>query len=490
MTCAPDVEVLVVGAGPTGLLLAGELTIAGVTVTVADQQHRRGEQSRALGLQPRSAEILDQRGWLTAVAEQALTTVPAGHFAGIELDYSELDTRFPYQLGVEQAIVEAHLERRFGPVARGHRLVALDQDDELVTATFDVDGVRRVLTARYLVGADGGHSTVRKLLGAEFPGRDGRINMAVADVVLADPAADWKLPSFAGLDPVFAHQLPLRDGKTRVLFAGPEQQAIPRAAPVTVAEVERALGRPVRTLCCASRFTDASRQAADYRHGRVLLAGDAAHIHLPIGGQGLNLGLGDASNLGWKLAAQLTGRAPAGLLDTYHAERHPVAAATLASARAQGVLTVPDEDIAALREFVAVLVARPEVHRQLAEHQAGLDVRYPMPAADHPLLGRRMPDPGGRLSRHLHPGKPVLLDSSTRFDHVLSHVDSLGLSRYDVDPGHAVLVRPDGHVCWIGADEAGLRAAVATWFSPTASAPPPTRPGSAARRATASPARP
>ncbi|MFI9813819.1 FAD-dependent monooxygenase [Saccharothrix variisporea] len=464
----PDTDVLVVGAGPTGLLLANELALAGVDVVVAEQRPERSGQSRALSLQPRSAEILDLRGWLDPIAEQSLARLPAGHFAGMPVHYGDLDTRFPYQLGVEQSVVEAHLEGLLGAVARGHVLVGLEQDEEAVTAAFDVGGTRKVLTARYLVGADGGHSTVRKLVGAEFPGRAGRVRMAVADITLA--SADdqgWRLPSFGDTTAGFRHLIPLREGRSRLLFAGPEQQELARDAPVTAAEVQRALGDTARVeeVWWASRFTDASRQAARYRHGRVLLAGDAAHIHLPIGGQGLNLGLGDAFNLGWKLAAHVTGRAPAGLLDTYHAERHPVAAAALASARAQGVLTIPDEDVAALRGFVADLISDPATNRRLAEQQAGLDVRYAVPGAAHPLLGLRMPDvdlpDGTRLNTRFREGRSVLLDTSGRFDHVVSHVDGPDPSRYGVAGDQAVLIRPDGHVCWIGDDEDSLRAALA-----------------------------
>jgi 2-polyprenyl-6-methoxyphenol hydroxylase-like FAD-dependent oxidoreductase len=469
----PDTDVLVIGAGPTGLLLANELALAGVAVVVAEQRPERTGQSRALSLQPRSAEILDLRGWLEPVAARSLASVPAGHFAGIPVSYAELDTRYPYQLGVEQAIVEAHLESQLGTVRRGHRLVALDQDEEGVAASFDVNGTRQVLTARYLVGADGGHSTVRKLIGVEFPGRDGRVSMAVADITLVDqPAGDagWQLPSFASTAPGFDHLIPLRDGRYRVLFAGPEQQGLPRDTPVTAAEVQRALGTKARVdqVSWASRFTDASRQVTNYRTGRVLLAGDAAHLHLPIGGQGLNLGLGDAFNLGWKLAAYLTGRAPVDLLDTYHDERHPVAAATLASTRAQGVLTIPDEDVAALRAFVTDLVSEPAANRRLAERQAGLDIRYAMPGAGHPMLGLRMPDldlpDGTRLSRRFRGGHAVLLDTSSRFDHLMPHVDSPSLTRHGIDPGLAVLIRPDGHICWIGDDPDTLLAAATRWL--------------------------
>jgi 2-polyprenyl-6-methoxyphenol hydroxylase-like FAD-dependent oxidoreductase len=343
-----------------------------------------------------------------------------------------------------------------------------------VTATVrDADGERTV-TAPYLVGADGARSAVRHLVGIDFPGRDGRISMVVADVVLTGEhlPTGWRMPSFEPDRNGTLFLLPLGNGVYRMLFGGPAQQRLDRDAPVTDDEVADALRTKYGTdvqLCevhWASRFSDASRQAERYREGRVLLAGDAAHIHLPAGGQGLNLGMQDAFNLGWKLAAQVHGWAPDGLLDTYHSERHPIGARVLANTRAQGVLGMADPDVRALRGILADLLTEPGANRRLAEMISGLDVRYDMPCApSHPLLG------GALSGISLHSGQGQLLEFGSRsvlgelvggwaerVEYVLAPV------RVDVD-AEAVLVRPDGYVCWAGAvDVEQLRPALARWF--------------------------
>ncbi|NUR90781.1 MAG: FAD-dependent oxidoreductase, partial [Nonomuraea sp.] len=319
-----NIDVIVVGAGPTGLMLAAELGLAGVSAVVLERLAERSGQSKALGLQPRTAEVLEQRGLLERLENQAIQRVPGGHFAGLRLDFTTWDTNHPYMIGIPQGRVEAMLEDRVAElgvkVLRGHELTALEQDEHGVTATA---GPLR-LHARFLVGCDGSRSTVREALGIGFPGLDGRLNMAVADLTLTGPApTSWSLPVMTPSAAGKGYLAPLGDGVHRFLFYGPEQQALDRAAPVTPDEVNRALavsfGPDVRlgAIRWASRFSDASRQAERYRHGRILLAGDAAHIHSPMGGQGLNLGLQDAFNLGWKLAAELRGRAPGGLLDSY-----------------------------------------------------------------------------------------------------------------------------------------------------------------------------
>ncbi|WP_052681545.1 FAD-dependent monooxygenase [Saccharothrix sp. ST-888] len=318
-----DTDVLVVGAGPTGLLLANELQLAGADALVLERLPQRSGQSKALNLQPRTAEILQLRGWLEPVLDRAMATIPGGHFAGLPLDYGVFDTPFPYQVGIPQARVEESLEQRLAacgtPVRYGHELLDIRQDGDGVTAEVAGPDGRRQLRARYLVGADGGRCTVRQLLGAAFPGRDGRISAVVADVLLdggETAPAEWRLPDFEPDENGVSFLLPLGDGVYRLLFGGPAQQGVERSVPVGEDEVRAALrlhhGDTVRLreLRWASRFTDASRQVEHYRAGRVLLAGDAAHIHLPAGGQGLNLGMQDAFNLGWKLAAELHGRAP------------------------------------------------------------------------------------------------------------------------------------------------------------------------------------
>ncbi len=476
-----DFDVIVVGAGPTGLTLANELGLAGVRAVVLEKLPERTGQSKALNLQPRTAEMLDMRGWLEPVLDRAVARLPAGHFAGMPLAYDAFDTPFPYQVGIPQARVEEFLEERLAasggaPVLRGYELTAVAQDAAGVTATVTgPDGPRR-LRAAWLVGADGGRSRVRKELGVGFPGRDGRYSMVVADVVLARDAGlptDWQLPRFDPSDEG-AFLIPLGDDTYRFLFGGPEQQKVDRDAPVTEDEVRAAL-RPVggvvprlREVRWASRFTDASRQAERYRTGRVLLAGDAAHIHLPAGGQGLNLGVQDAFNLGWKLAAVVRGRAPEELLDTYHAERHPVGVGVLKNTRAQGVMMVPDEDVLALRDIVTDLVALPEVNRHLAGMISGLGIRYAVPGAPaHPLLGARMPgvrlpDGRGALVGHPAAGPDELLRPWR---------DRVALTAAADGDQDLVLVRPDGYVAWAGTDGTGtgddsLRAALTRWFGP------------------------
>ncbi|MBZ4319667.1 FAD-dependent monooxygenase [Streptomyces huiliensis] len=469
-------DVIIAGAGPTGLLLANELALAGVRTIVLEKDLERGGQSRALNLQPRTAEVLDLRGLLDPIAEQAVATLPTGHFAGIPLDYSVFGTRFPYQVGIPQARVERFLEDRLAaygvPVLRGHELTGLAQDADGVTATVAGPDGTATLRAAYLVGADGGRSRVRGALGVGFPGRDGRISLAVADIVPEPHEAlptEWRLPSFdVGGGPFL---IPLGDGVHRFLFAAPDQ-AVDREAPVTAEEVRTALATgpgphlALRELRWASRFTDASRQADRYAVDRVLLAGDAAHIHFPAGGQGLNLGMQDAFNLGWKLAATVRGHAPRGLLDTYHTERHPVGAAVLENTRAQLALLNPDDDVRALRSLVSGLLAEPAANRRIAGMISGLDIRYPMPPGTpaHPLLGTRLPNIQLPTARGLFLTRTPTPSLHTAIAPWRGRVDHTTLPDL---PADALLLRPDGHVCWAGTPTtAGLRPALHHWFGP------------------------
>ncbi|MER7246272.1 FAD-dependent monooxygenase [Kribbella sp. NPDC000426] len=432
-------DVLVVGAGPTGLLLASELVLAGANVVLVDKAAERSGQSKALTLQPRSVEILHSRGLLGPLLDDA-SRLPAGHFAGlpVPLDYTLLDTRFPYQLGIPQrrveSLLESHLVAQGIVVGRGLELTGLRQDSAGIVASFS-DG--SAIRAGWIVGCDGARSAVRRLAGIGFPGRDGRYSAVVADVVISGLEAGWELPSLVPRDGAVMTLVPLEDGVHRALFTGPEQQGVFRGQPVTFDEVASALqawyGSHVvlRELRYASRFTDAARQADRYRAGRVFVAGDAAHIHSPTGGQGMNLGLQDAFNLGWKLGAVVRGSADHGLLDTYHDERHPAGSAVLANTRAQGVLMVPDDDVACLRETFVDLLAVPEANRLLAGVISGIGLAYA--AGDHPLVGRRMPDlplpDGTTLSSRLRAGRHVLLEGRDL-------------------PAARILVRPDGHVQW------------------------------------------
>lgn len=482
-------DVIVVGAGPTGLMLAAELALAGVRPVVLEKLTARSGQSKALGLQPRSAEVLDQRGLVEAVRGRALGDIPGGHFAGlpIPLDYRPCGTRFPNQVGIPQARVEEILERRLAgydvSILRGRELVGLSQDATGVTATVNTGGGEMRLRGGFLVGCDGGRSAVRKLAGIGFPGQPATMSAVVADIVFARPpegySGEWdsivgeRLRSgLQARDKGFYLLLPLSEGVYRILFTTARQQAAGRDEPVTKHEVSRAVSEfygpepVVGEVRWASRFTNASRQAERYRVGRVLLAGDAAHIHSPVGGQGLNLGLQDAFNLGWKLAAEVAGWAPDGLLDSYHTERHPVGARVLQNTRAQGVLMSPGEDVAALREIFSELLALPEANRHLAGMISGLDIRYGMPGdAAHPLLGRRMPDvdlrtPEGpaRAAELMRSGRGLLLDFSDRqefsgtgrrWQDRVSHVP---VSSSELAGIQGVLIRPDGYICWVEAE--------------------------------------
>ncbi|MGI5126623.1 FAD-dependent oxidoreductase [Pseudonocardia sp. CA-107938] len=437
-------DVLVAGAGPTGLLAAYELERAGLDVLVLERDRCPSPQSKALALQPRSIEVLADRGLLDAIEPHVHARLPAGHFSGIPIDYTDLPSPFPYQLGVEQAHVAAAIEAQLRtPVQRAAAVDAVAQNADGVTVT----AAGREHRAGWLVAADGGHSAVRSLLGAAFPGTSARISLVVADLTLAAKplglADDWQLPSAGS-----GFLLPLSDGRYRAVVAGAEQQEIDRAAPVTAGEVQRALtsahgpGIEVGELLWASRFGDAARQLVRYRHGRVLFAGDAAHIHLPVGGQGLNLGLQDAVNLGWKLAAQVRGHAPAGLLDSYHAERHPVAARVLVSTRAQGLLGIPDPDVATVRAIVDGLLAVPEARRAMAAELSGVGISYPG------TCGRAVDVPVAPDGRGVLVGAPLPERWSDRVEH---------------RPGPAPqLVRPDGYVVWTGGP--GLEAALHRWF--------------------------
>jgi len=437
-------DVLIAGAGPTGLLTAFELERAGVDVLVLERDAVPAVQSKALGLQPRSVEVLADRGLLTAIEPHVRAKLPAGHFSGVPIDYTDLPTPFPYQLGVEQAHVAAAIEARLRtPVRRDAAVAAVAQDDDGVTVTAG----GRVHRAGWLVAADGGHSTVRTLLGAAFPGRPARISLVVADLTLsAKPAglADgWSLPTSTS-----GYLLPLSEGRYRAIVFGEEQQRLGRDTPVTAEEVQRALtaahGPELRVgeVLWASRFGDASRQLERYRHGRVLFAGDAAHIHLPVGGQGLNLGLQDAVNLGWKLAATVHGTAPDGLLDSYHDERHPIAARVLVSTRAQAVLGVPDPDAMAVRAVVTELLAVPEARRAVAAELSGIGVTYPG------ITGRATDVPAGPDGRAVLVGAPVPAGWAGRVE-----------GREGAAPR---LVRPDGYVVWDGGP--GLDAALHRWL--------------------------
>ncbi|WP_433280242.1 FAD-dependent oxidoreductase [Pseudonocardia xinjiangensis] len=513
----PDPDVLVIGGGPTGLTLAAELALGGVSVTVVERQQTPSGQSRGGGISARTCEVLAMRGLLDATAGRSLTREGAGgHFAGlpVPLDARPWRTRHPDGLLIPQDRIEQILEARArelgATVLRGTELTGLTTGDGVTATLAGPDGAT-VLRSSYLVACDGAHSSVRKLTGIPFPGRAGTMAAVSADIELA--AASESVPRTLGHISGLTRQVggvwmllhPLGDATDpatpyRLVFAGPEQATLPREAPVTAAEVAAALtavhGTETRLgrLRWGSRFSDACRQLTDYRHGPVLFAGDAAHIHTPVGGQGLNLGVQDAMNLGWKLAAQVRGDAPDGLLDSYHAERHPVAARVLAGTRAQSLVMSPPpdaDDVRALRDIMIDLARLPDANRYLAGMMSGLDLRYDLgdpDAADDPLVGRRIVDLSlvtadgpTTVSTLLRSGHGLLLElgpPSALPPHVHPRVDAVVARAVDSPVGSTlgagpgidrVLVRPDGYVCWAGAGpDASPEAALRRWFGTAA----------------------
>ncbi|KOG87056.1 FAD-dependent monooxygenase [Streptomyces varsoviensis] len=497
-----DVDVVVAGAGPTGLMLAAELRLAGARTLVVERLSEPVEFSKALGMHSRSVEILEMRGQAQDFLDGA-STLKGGNFAslGVPLQFQDFDTRHPYVLFIPQVRTEQLLTRRVlelgAELRRGHALSALAQDEESVTVQITGPDGPYEVRSRYLVGCDGGGSTVRKLLDVDFPGQEPHMFAVIADAKFSE-----ELPRGEGMGPmrpygVMRHDLrawfaafPLEPDVYRATIAFFDRPYADRRAPITEEDVRAALREVagsdlgMHDVQWLSRLTDTSRQAERYRSGRVLLAGDACHIHLPAGGQGLNLGFQDAFNLGWKLGAVVAGTAPDGLLDTYEAERYPVAQGVLRNTRAQAVLIDPDPRYEGLRELMIELLHLPETNRYLAGLVSALDLRYDIPG-EHPLVGRRVPDLSlataegeRRLSEYFHGARGVLLTLPSAPDVAdlatgwKGRVDVVAASEvrepYAPEPEvSALLMRPDGYVCWAGpaaGGQEGLTEALHTWF--------------------------
>ncbi|MEV6317736.1 rifampin monooxygenase [Streptomyces sp. NPDC051776] len=469
------IDVIVAGGGPTGMMLASELRLHGVHVLVLEKELEPAKTVRSLGLHVRSIEVMDQRGLLERFLAHGKQYALGGYFAGIDKPWPErMDTAHAYILGIPQPTTDRLLSERAAELGaelrRGCELVGLSQDDDGVTAEL-ADGTR--LRSRYLVGCDGGRSTVRKLLAVGFPGEPARNEWLLGEMEVAEEPET--LAAVVAEVRKTHHRFgagPVGDGVYRVVVpaAGVAED---RTVPPTLDEVRQRLrvfagtDFGVHSPRWLSRFGDATRLAERYRTGRVLLAGDAAHVHPPLGGQGLNLGVQDAFNLGWKLAAEVCGWAPEGLLDSYHTERHPVAAGVLDNIRAQSELLSLEPGPQAVRRLMAELMDFEEVNRYLIEKITAIGVRYDF-GEGHELLGRRLRDVAlkrGRLYALMHGGRGLLLDQTGRLsvagwadrvDHVVDVSEELDVP--------AALLRPDGYVAWVGGDQQELLGRMSRWF--------------------------
>src|SRR4051794_963168 len=491
-----DHAVVIAGGGPTGLMLAGELALAGVNVAIVE---RRASQdlsgSRAGGLHSRTIEVLDQRGLADRFLSEGQVAQVAG-FAAVRLDISDFPTRHNYGL----ALWQNHIERILAGWVRELR-VPIHYGMEVRGFAQDATGVDvglgdgRSLRAGYLVGCDGGRSLVRKAAGIAFPGWDPTTSSLIAEVEVAEAPPLGIHRNAFGTHAFGKAKYEIRDGKVVYMDGGPiaimvTEKHVGAPTDPTLRDLSEALiaacgtDYGIHSPTWISRFTDTTRQAATYRDRRVLLAGDAAHVHAPDGGQGLNTGVQDAVNLGWKLAQVVKRTSPDSLLDSYHAERHPVAARVLRHTMASVALRRPDDRTTAVRDTMTELLGMDEPRRRFAAVMSGLDIHYDL-GEGHPLLGRRMPDldlvtANGpqRVFTLLHSARPVLLNLGepggfdiTPWADRVKVIDAKYVGAWElpvlgaVPPPTAVLIRPDGYVAWVGdLTQTGIADALTTWF--------------------------
>jgi 2-polyprenyl-6-methoxyphenol hydroxylase-like FAD-dependent oxidoreductase len=471
------VDVIIAGGGPTGMWLASELRLQGVQALVLEKDAEPTKVVRATGLHARTIEVMEQRGLLERFLPLTTQHPVGAFFAGISKPPPvRLDTTHPYAFAIMQPVTERllteHATELGVEIRRNCELVGLSQDDDGVTVEL-ADGTQ--LRSRYLVGCDGGRSTVRKLLGIDFPGEPARQEWLLGEMEVGVPEETLNEVITEVRKTVKAFgAMPIGDGVYRVGVPA-DRVAEDRAVPPTLDEIKQQLqvyagtDFGVHSPRWLSRFGDATRLADSYRTGRVLLAGDAAHIHPPVGGQGLNLGVQDAFNLGWKLAAEINGWAPEGLLDSYEVERRPVAADVLNNTRAQMQLMTPEPGPQAVRQMLSDLMDFEDVRRYLIEKVIAIGIRYDFGEGPD-LLGRRLRDvqlKQGRLYPLMHQGRGLLLDQTgqlsvagwtDRVDHIIDTTDEVETP--------ALLLRPDGHVAWLGNSQQDLQTHLPKWFGP------------------------
>ncbi|MFE2558245.1 FAD-dependent monooxygenase [Streptomyces sp. NPDC059352] len=484
-----DAAVIVVGAGPAGMMLAGELRLAGVDVVVLERLKQRTGESRGLGFTARTMEVFDQRGILPRFGE--VETSNQGHFGGLPIDFGVLEGALQAAKTVPQSVTETHLEQWAGSlgadIRRGHEVLSLTDDGDGVTVEVRGPKGEHTLRADYVVGCDGGRSLVRKAAGFDFPGTPATMEMYLADIKgieLAPRMIGETLPG--GMVMVG----PLPGGITRIIVCERGTPPQRRETPPSFDEVadawKRLTGDDISHAepVWVSAFGNATRQVTEYRRGRVILAGDSAHIHLPAGGQGMNTSIQDAVNLGWKLGAVVKGTASQDLLDTYHSERHAVGKRLLMNTQAQGLLFLSGPEVQPLRDVLGELITYEEVAKHLAAMVSGLEIAYDVGTGSHPLLGKRMPHleltGSGRKTSStelLHSARGVLLDLtdnprlraragawSDRID-IVTATPGAGSAACELEGTTAVLIRPDGYVAWAApGSHHDLPMAIERWF--------------------------